>query len=122
PSGGRQRAERTRQTEQLQRLGQLDGEHALAWLQAFPARLLLVLAGADLHERSIASETRRYRPAGRGIGSEFPDLDRFLARHGRFLFPEQALERLPEGVEDRHPFAFTARNFVEFVFHVSGEV
>src|SRR4029077_18899668 len=56
--------ERARQLEQLHRIRERDRIHLLPGAQAREARLLLVVLGADLHERAEAAHAHRDRLAG----------------------------------------------------------
>jgi hypothetical protein len=101
-------AEHARQLEQLQRFFQRDRVQALAGLQRGELRLVLVVLGADLRERSEAAEAHRNRLAGRRIVAEHAVLLGLVEAHRFHLVGDLGLERSPELAQQRHPFFFAA--------------
>src|SRR5699024_4712445 len=76
--------------------------HVLVLAQAGESRLLLVVLGADLHERAIAPDAHDHRLAALGVGAQLARLRHFLARQLllvldllRQVLPELRQQRLP---------------------------
>ena len=99
-----------------------DRVHFLTGPQAREARLVLVVLGADLHERAEAAHAHAHRLAAHRIRAKIAGLRDFLAAHRGFGVIDQIDERLPELLEQRHPFLLAVRHGVEGVFHLGGEV
>ena len=72
-------AERARQLEELERVGERDRVHLLTRAQTGKARLLDIVLGADLHERAKAAHAHGDRFAARRIGAELARLRDLLA-------------------------------------------
>src|SRR6185437_9002261 len=70
----RRRAERAREFEKLERLGECDRVHLLPGAQSRETRLLLVLFGADLYEGPVAAHSHRHGLARRRIAPELARL------------------------------------------------
>src|SRR6266513_737664 len=113
--------ERARQLEQLHGVGERDRIHLLPRAQAREARLLLIVLGADLHERAVAAHAHGDRLAGGGVPAELARLRRLLARDGALDLLDLMDERLPELVERRGPLFLAARHRVQLVLHRRGE-
>ena len=115
-------AERARQLEQLHRLGERDGVHLLPGPQAGEARLLLIVLGADLHERAEASHAHGDRLAARRIACRArAPAPPARARRSSRSFSTWLDEGLPELVERRGPLLLAARHRVELILHRRGE-
>ena len=106
-------AEFARQLEQVQRFLERDRVHFLPRAQAGETRFFLVVAGADLHEGSVAPHAHRNRLAGFFVGAELARLDRLVAADVFHLVVDLGLERGPEIFHQRQPVGFAARNLVE---------
>ena len=114
-------AQIARQVEQIQRLVERDLVHVLALAQAGELGFFLVVLGADLHERAETADTHDHRLAGLRIGAEFARLGDFLARQillGIDLFGEA----IPELLEQRLPLLLAARDRVEAILEIGGEL
>ena len=75
-----------------------------------------------MHERSVATHAHGNRFAALGIGAEHACGNGLVARDRLFLVLNQLNERIPEAVQQRHPVGFAARDGVEIVFELGGEV
>ena len=113
--------ERARQLEQLHGVRERDGVHLLPRTQAREARLLLIVLGADLHERAVAAHAHRDGLAGGGIAAELARLRHLLARDGALDPLDLVDEGLPELGERRGPLFLAARHRVQLVLHRRGE-
>src|SRR5256885_2073094 len=113
--------ELARQLEQLHRVGERDRIHLLPRAQAREPRLLLVVLGADLHERAVAAHAHGDGLAGGGVPAELARLRNLLARDGALDLLDLLDEGLPELVERRGPLFLAARHRVELILHRRGE-
>src|SRR6185312_6350243 len=102
------RAERARQLEELHRITERDRVHLLPGPQAGETRLLDIVLGADLHERTVASHSHRDRLPGRRILAELTRLRDLLARDVLLDPLHLADEGLPELVERLCPVLLAA--------------
>src|SRR4029077_7520504 len=93
----------------------------LSGTQPREARLLLIVLGADLHERSEAAHAHGDGLAGGGVLAELARLRHLLAGDGPLDLLHLVDEGLPELVERRGPLLLAARDGIELIFHRSGE-
>ena len=95
--------------------------HLLSRAQAGEPRLLLVVLGADLHERAEASHAHGHRLAADRIAAQLARLRDLFARDVFLDVLDLLDEGLPELRQRRGPRLLAARDRIEFIFHVGGE-
>ena len=114
-------AELTRQLEQLQTIGERDGVHLLTGAQSRKARLLFVVASADLYKGAETAHPNRDGLAAHRIRAKLARLCGFVTRDVLFRVIDQVDERLPEFLQWLGPRLFAARDGIELIFHRRSE-
>src|SRR6516164_11476221 len=106
-----------RELEQLHRVGERDRIHLLPRAQSRKARLLLVVLGADLHERPEAAHAHGDRLAGGRVLAELARLRDLLAGDRTLDLVDLVDEGLPELLERGGPLLLAARDGIELILH-----